>query len=68
MATEPERPNDLIARYPTAGGSWVDVTQYPRAAVGDWTCHGCRDGGMEVAKQLRGVASSHASSCTAIQL
>ncbi|MFI6967246.1 hypothetical protein [Streptomyces sp. NPDC050255] len=42
--TEPDRPKNLLTRFITVGGSYVNVTsrsQHPDK--NRWTCHGCGD-------------------------
>lgn len=76
--TEPARPNNLIARLRTAGGSWTDVvTAAPRRGVvttgrvgdfADWKCHGCsgRNAIGLRREQAMQEAHHHSALCRAI--
>ena len=67
--TEPERPADLVLRFRTRGGAYVDITgqMYGKTT---WRCRGClydRDFARELC-DTRAEANTHAAECWAIDL
>ncbi|HEY9327046.1 MAG TPA: hypothetical protein VIS09_02205 [Streptomyces sp.] len=71
--TEPDRPTNLLIRFITVGGSYVDVTgRGQHSDKNRWTCHGCGDSSRRPEEDylscIRPDANSHASACRAIPL
>ncbi|WP_030554194.1 hypothetical protein [Streptomyces exfoliatus] len=71
--TEPDRPKNLLIRFTTVGGSYVDVTgPGQHSEKNRWVCHGCGDS-CELPEgdflfRIRPDANSHAATCRAIPL
>ncbi|MER5312694.1 hypothetical protein ABT034_33530 [Streptomyces sp. NPDC002773] len=69
--SEPTRPGNLIARYRSAGHSYVDVLDQAATTVqlATWACHGCKNQGprMDHASAQK-EASNHSSRCRAMHL
>ncbi|MCF1592502.1 MULTISPECIES: hypothetical protein [Streptomyces] len=66
---EPERPADLVLRFRTRGGSYVDITGQ-RHGKTNWRCHGCLFD-LDLTRELthtREEANDHAANCWAIDL
>lgn len=70
--TEPDRPKNLLIRFITVGGSYVDVTGPGHSDKNRWDCHGCGDSSSRPEEDflfyIRREANSHAASCRAIPL
>ncbi|GHJ19166.1 hypothetical protein [Streptomyces albus] len=71
--TEPDRPSDLLIRYVTIGGSYVDVTGPGGTSPAHrWNCQGCGDSSdaprEDFLFRIRPDANSHAATCRAIPL
>ncbi|WP_331724884.1 hypothetical protein OHB07_39230 (plasmid) [Streptomyces sp. NBC_00111] len=71
--TEPDRPKDLLIRFLTVGGSYVDVTgpgEHPESKC--WDCHGCKDASdrpeADYLFSIRPKANNHAATWRAIPL
>lgn len=71
--TEPDRPKNLLIRFITVGGSYVDVTgPGEHSDQNRWNCHGCgassqlADGDFLFC--IRPDANNHAAACRAIPL
>ncbi|MFJ6628927.1 MULTISPECIES: hypothetical protein [unclassified Streptomyces] len=70
---EPDRPKNLLIRFITVGGSYVDVTGPGRHSEENrWHCHGCGDSsdrpGEDFLFCIRPAANAHAATCRAIPL
>ncbi|MYX68455.1 hypothetical protein [Streptomyces sp. SID8373] len=71
--TEPDRPGDLLIRFITVGGSYVDVTgPGEHFDTNRWNCHGCGASPQLVQGDflfsIRLDANDHATACRAIPL
>ncbi|MGV9942435.1 hypothetical protein [Streptomyces sp. NPDC003401] len=71
--TEPDRPKDLLIRFITVGGSYVDVTgPGEHSDKNRWNCHGCGDSLQLIQGDflfcIRPDANTHATTCRAIPL
>ncbi|MFE1612708.1 hypothetical protein G3M53_07725 [Streptomyces sp. SID7982] len=71
--TEPDRPKNLLIRFITVGGSYVDVTGPGRySRENSWNCRGCGDSSNrpeeDYLARTRRDANSHAAACRAIPL
>ncbi|MFF3558293.1 hypothetical protein ACFYXL_33320 [Streptomyces tsukubensis] len=71
--TEPDRPKNLLIRFITVGGSYVDVTgpgEHSEKNRGD--CRGCGDSSDRPEEDflfcIRPDANNHAATCRAIPL
>ncbi|MEV8455538.1 hypothetical protein AB0467_28400 [Streptomyces sp. NPDC052095] len=71
--TEPDRPGNLLIRFITVGGSYVDVTgPGEHFEKNRWDCHGCGDSSDRPEEdflfRVRPEANNHAAACRAIPL
>ncbi|WP_301129078.1 hypothetical protein [Streptomyces cacaoi] len=71
--TEPDRPGNLLIRFITVGGSYVDVTGPGKYSKKNrWNCHGCGDSRgwpeEDYLDRIRPDANNHAATCRAIPL
>ncbi|MGW2109507.1 hypothetical protein [Streptomyces sp. NPDC001948] len=71
--TEPDRPKNLLIRFITVGGSYVDVTGPGEHSMKNrWDCHGCGDSSDRPEEDylfsIRPNANHHAAACRAIPL
>lgn len=71
--TEPDRPANLLIRFLTIGGSYVDVTGDGKYSKKNrWDCHGCGDSSDRPEENhlflIRPEANIHAAACRAIPL
>ncbi|MEU6896317.1 hypothetical protein ABZ934_32185 [Streptomyces sp. NPDC046557] len=71
--TEPDRPKNLLIRFLTTGGSYVDVTGHGEHAKNNrWNCLGCGDSStcpeQDGLFRIRPDANNHATACRAIPL
>ncbi|MFD5513167.1 hypothetical protein ACFWIB_36205 [Streptomyces sp. NPDC127051] len=71
--TEPDRPKNLLIRFATVGGSYVDVTGSSKHSDKTrWNCHSCGDTSDRPEEdylfRIRPDANNHASTCRAIPL
>ncbi|MER5509345.1 hypothetical protein ABT052_29010 [Streptomyces sp. NPDC002766] len=71
--TEPDRPKNLLIRFSTVGGNYVDVTgPGEHLDKNRWRCHGCRDTSRmpetDYLFSIREKANEHARLCRAIPL
>ncbi|WP_327713763.1 hypothetical protein OG912_38395 (plasmid) [Streptomyces sp. NBC_00464] len=71
--TEPDRPKNLLIRFITVGGSYVDVTgPGEHSDKYRWICHGCGDSSDRSEEDflfcIRPEANSHAATCRTIPL
>ncbi|WP_326681041.1 hypothetical protein [Streptomyces sp. NBC_01237] len=71
--TEPARPQGLLIRFLTIGGSYVDVTGLgEHSSDNRWACRGCGDSSSRPEQdylfRIRRNANGHASTCRAIPL
>jgi hypothetical protein len=71
--TAPDRPKNLLIRFITVGGSYVDVTDPGKHSDKNrWNCHGCGDSSVRPAEdflfRIRPDANNHAVTCRAIPL
>ncbi|MBX4175564.1 MULTISPECIES: hypothetical protein [Streptomyces] len=71
--TEPDRPKNLLIRFITVGGSYVDVTGHGKHSDKNrWNCHGCGDSSDRPEEdflfRIRPDANNHAANCRAIPL
>jgi hypothetical protein len=68
---EPDRPKNLLIRFTTVGGSYVDVTG-KHSDKTRWDCHGCGDSSDrpedDFLFRIRPDANNHAATCRAIPL
>ncbi|MEU7031438.1 hypothetical protein AB0A60_32680 [Streptomyces sp. NPDC046275] len=71
--TEPDRPKNLLIRFITIGGSYVDVTgPGEHLDKNSWDCRGCGASSdlpeEDFLFRIRPDANEHASTCRAIPL
>ncbi|MCX4451670.1 hypothetical protein [Streptomyces sp. NBC_01789] len=71
--TEPDRPKNLLIRFVTTVGSYVDVTGHGEHAQDNrWHCLGCGDASHSPEQNylfnIRPAANDHATACRAILL
>lgn len=71
--TAPDRPKNLLIRFITVGGSYVDVTgSGEHFQENRWDCHGCGDSSdcpeTDYLFRIRPDANNHAAACRAIPL
>lgn len=71
--TEPDRPKNLLIRFITVGGSYVDVIGPGKHSDKTrWDCRGCGDTSdmpeTDYLFRIRPDANNHATACRAIPL